>query len=188
MGYATAAITVAVQFGQQMPGDNESLRMAVEFLHRELMHMGPCMALASMGDYATMELGLPSVGSALGFASTVCNFRPNGTGPKTSKPASNSVMMSASNGGGGGGGSWKSPVEWANHDHRVLVDQVRVANRGYETGRHNMFSRAMGRALKRMADAAERRGVLPEYVDKLREMAITYEKRARAGHPGGNRR
>ncbi len=66
-----------------MPGDNESLRMAVEFLYRELMHMGPCMALASMGDYARMELGLPSVGSALGFASTVCNFRPNGTGPKS---------------------------------------------------------------------------------------------------------
>ncbi len=60
------------------------------------MHMGPCMALASMGDYATMELGLPSVGSALGFASTVCNFRPNGTGPK-------SLTMNMSAGSGGGG-------------------------------------------------------------------------------------
>ncbi len=58
--------------------------------------MGPCMALASMGDYATMELGLPSVGSALGFASTVCNFRPNGTGPK-------SLTMNMSAGSGGGG-------------------------------------------------------------------------------------
>ena len=89
----------------------------------------------------------------------------------------------------GSKGKWKSGKEWAEYDHDLLRDRLRKENRGYESGRHDEYSGNMSKELNRMADEAAERGDLDEYVDRLREMANTYEKRARgARHKGGRRK
>jgi hypothetical protein len=97
---------------------------------------------------------------------------------------------------GGGGvktadvpkGEWKSPEEWAKHDHDTLRDRLRAENKGYESGRHDEYSGSMSKELRRMADDADARGDLPEYAEQMRKSADTYEKRARgAAHKGGRR-
>jgi len=86
------------------------------------------------------------------------------------------------------GKEWKTPEEWAEIDHRQLIDETRPEQAGFEGGRHHMMSRAMTDRLRELADKAERDGVLPGYVERLREIARTYEKRAEgSAHRGGGR-
>jgi hypothetical protein len=85
-------------------------------------------------------------------------------------------------------GKWKTPEEWAKHDHDALRDRLRKENEGFESGRHDEYSGSMEKELRRMADEADARGDLPEYGEKMRESANTYGKRARgARHKGGRR-
>ncbi len=86
-----------------------------------------------------------------------------------------------------GGERMVSPQEKAEQDHAALRDRVRQETSGYESGRHNEYPRKMARELRNAADAADKRGDLPEYGKRLREIAETYDKRAREGHPGGKR-
>jgi RHS repeat-associated protein len=81
--------------------------------------------------------------------------------------------------------SWKTPEEWAEHDHGVVRDRLRKEKSGFESGRHNEYPAAMRDTLRRLADEAEGRGDLPEYAQRLRDIADTYDKRAREGHRGG---
>ena len=82
---------------------------------------------------------------------------------------------------------WRTPREWADRDHEKVRDEVRKQEEGYETGRHNEYSREMWRRLRDLADKADKRGELEEYGKRLREIAETYGKRAQTGHPGGQR-
>ena len=81
-----------------------------------------------------------------------------------------------------------SPEAKAERDHDRVRDELRKENEGYESGRHNEYPRSMSNELDRLADEADARGDLPEYGERLREIAETYKKRAQAGHPGGRRR
>jgi hypothetical protein len=86
-------------------------------------------------------------------------------------------------------GDWKTPEEWAKHDHDNLRDRLRKEKQGFESGRHDEFSGSMEKELRNMADEADAKGDLPEYGQKMREWANTYGKRARgARHKGGTRR
>jgi RHS repeat-associated protein len=82
-------------------------------------------------------------------------------------------------------GKWKTPEEWAEHVHKRLRDQLRKEQSGFESGRHDQFPSAMRDALSRLADLADKRGDLPEYGKRLRQIANTYAKRAGAAHRGG---
>jgi hypothetical protein len=86
------------------------------------------------------------------------------------------------------GEAWKTPEGWADYDHDVLRDQLRKEKSGYESGRHNEYPAAMRDALRKLADEADEGGqLLPEYAARLREIANTYDKRSKEGHPGGRR-
>ena len=88
----------------------------------------------------------------------------------------------------GTAGEWRPASEWADIDHTGLRDSLRTQYRsmGLESGRHDQFPRAMERELLRMADEADRSGVLAEYGERLREIAATYARRASSsGHRGG---
>lgn len=70
-----------------------------------------------------------------------------------------------------------------------MRDRLRKENEGYESGRHDQYSGSMAKELRKKADQADAQGDLPEYSEKMRDMANTYEKRARgARHKGGRRR
>ncbi|HZF51105.1 MAG TPA: hypothetical protein VE093_20745 [Polyangiaceae bacterium] len=86
---------------------------------------------------------------------------------------------------GGDKTRWVTPREKADLDHASVRDRLRQAQRGYESGRHDQYPGAMRDELRRMADAADKRGDLPEYSQRLREIAETYDKRAGAAHRGG---
>jgi RHS repeat-associated protein len=82
-------------------------------------------------------------------------------------------------------GVWKTPQQWADHDHDRVKDELRPQNRGFEPGRHDEYPGAMRDRLRQMAKEADARGDLPEYGERLREIANTYDKRAREAHRGG---
>ena len=73
--------------------------------------------------------------------------------------------------------------------HDLIRDRLRKENEGYESGRHNMYPRAMVRAIdeeiKRVRNSdlldAEKQAV----IKRLEEIRKTYERRAGAGHRGG---
>jgi len=83
------------------------------------------------------------------------------------------------------GGAWKPPTEWAEHDHDLVKDRLRKEQAGFESGRHDQYPAAMRDELRRLADEADARGDLPEYGERMREIADTYAKRAREAHRGG---
>ncbi len=81
---------------------------------------------------------------------------------------------------------WKDPRDWADYDHTRVRDRIRQQQRGFESGRHDQFSSEMRDELRRLANEAEGRGDLEEYVQRLRDISETYAKRARgAPHRGG---
>ncbi|WP_437635618.1 SpvB/TcaC N-terminal domain-containing protein [Sorangium sp. So ce854] len=88
---------------------------------------------------------------------------------------------------GGGRTRWVGPREKADLDHDILRKRISKENEGFESGRHNKYPAAMRDALRKLADEADAKGNLPEYGQRLREIADTYHKRAGAGHPGGRR-
>ena len=77
------------------------------------------------------------------------------------------------------------PATWAEYDHKQVIKRVRKEQEGFESGRHDAFPRAMQNELERMANESEARDDLPEYAERLREIAKTYEKRAKEAHRGG---
>ncbi len=81
-------------------------------------------------------------------------------------------------------GKWMSPRQKADRDHAAIRDRVRKEQSGFESGRHDQYPAAMRDELNRVADEAQARGNLPEYVERLREIAKTYDNRAKAAHPG----
>jgi hypothetical protein len=80
---------------------------------------------------------------------------------------------------------WITPREKAERDHDALRDTMRAQQRGFESGRHDQYPRAMENALRNLARQSEARGDLPQYAARLREIAETYAKRAGAAHRGG---
>jgi hypothetical protein len=88
--------------------------------------------------------------------------------------------------GGIGFGNYRTPEEWAEADHKEILSQVRKEMEGFESGRHDKFSREMERRLNALADEADEAGHLKEYGDALRTKARTYGKRAESNaHKGG---
>ena len=96
------------------------------------------------------------MGSALGFAPTVCNFRPNGTGPKSS-----STRMQSTNSGGGGGGNLRGniPKHLSHSQGRLIMNQGYRPDRsiltsnpqtlldGFHSGQYRIIRWVRGRPL-----------------------------------------
>jgi hypothetical protein len=68
---------------------------------------------------------------------------------------------------------------------KAIIERIRQAARtaAQESGQHT-WPRDAARALEQAASEAEKAGMLPEFVEKLRSMADTMRRRE-AGHRGG---
>jgi RHS repeat-associated protein len=80
---------------------------------------------------------------------------------------------------------WINVARGAEERGKSIINALReeAKTAAHESGRHT-WPRKAAQALEKEAQQAEKQGMLPEYVKKLREMADTMRKRE-AGHRGG---